>query len=213
MEMRSETRYADGTMVYGYDLSKTTSERLAARCRELGLEASVEAKAESRRREVLGERLLLWNALAAKGLGHNADRAPLVPDVAGYVSIAHTRSTLLLAINTRHPIGIDLEGYRERVLRVRDAFLNEGERQWLAATDLMCHVVAWTAKEAVFKAISRRELVSNYRDQIVLLPFAAPMKGATLSHSATFGERRFTLTTVAGDDEVFTLAVEQNDNI
>lgn len=213
MEMISETRYADGTMVYGYDLSKTTSERLAARCRELGLEASVEAKAESRRREVLGERLLLWNALAAKGLGHNADRAPLVPDVAGYVSIAHTRSTLLLAHNRRHAIGIDLEGYRERVLMVRDAFLNEGERQWLAATDLMCHVVAWTAKEAVFKAISRRELVSNYRDQIVLWPFATPTKGAVLSHSATFGFRRFNLTSVAGDDEVFTLAVEQSDNI
>ena len=202
------TTYGD-TTVYHWSLTDETPELMARQCEELGLPSQVEARAPSRRREILAERLLL-HRIAREGkveLLHDEDRAPHVPQLEGHLSIAHTRSELLIALNVAHPIGIDLEGYRERVLNVRDAFLSEGERGWIAAGDLRAHVVAWTAKEAIFKAISKRSLVKSYRDDIVLLPFELSASTTRLHHEARFGDMAFALTTHLQPDAAFTLAV------
>lgn len=208
MEYFKEAKIGDNTVVYRLDLAATDSGRLASLCRQMGLDDYVEAKAESRRREILGERVLLKQAFGLTELSHNDDRAPVV-SLDGHISIAHTRRTLLLALNRRQAIGIDIEGYRERVLRVRQGFLNESELSWLAENDLRSHVVAWTAKEAVFKAVSVRALVKSYRDDIVLEPFKLVDDETKLMHSACFGDRSFTLHTTLDESEVVTLAIEK----
>ncbi len=207
MDYIQEVKIDDNTVVYRLDLTATDSGRLAMMCREMGLDDSVEAKAESRKREILGERVMLKQVFGLTELSHNDDCAPIVA-LDGHISIAHTRDTLLLALNRRQAIGIDIEGYRERVLGVREGFLNENERTWLSASDLTSHVVAWTAKEAVFKAVSVRALVKSYRDDIVLEPFKIADDATNLLHCARFGDRTFALHTILDKKEVFTLAIE-----
>ena len=210
--------FDDGTTLYRWNLTQENSEQLARECKRQGLDATVEAKAESRRREILAERLLVNHIVRNADLHHNEDRAPVIDELDGFLSIAHTRQELLIAVNPHHAVGIDLETYRDRVLRVRDAFLNECERTWIAADDLMAHVVAWTAKEAIFKVIRQRRRVNSYRDDIILDPFTLPeglppAPGApcpTLTHTARFVEgpltTSFALTTILSPNASFTLA-------
>ena len=197
--------FDDGTTVHRWDLTQETSELLLRQCRDLGLDTACEARAESRRREVLAERLLLHRMGGHDALRHNSNRAP---SVAGcpHMSIAHTRRELMIAVNPRHPIGIDLEGYRRQLLNVRRGFLSEDEQAWLAGDDLRAHAVAWTAKEAVFKLISVRALVKDYRHDIALQPFAVDESATELRHSATFGGASITLITRLSSAGVFTLA-------
>lgn len=210
--------FDDGTTLYRWDLTQEDSEQLARECKQLGLDATVEAKAESRRREILAERLLVNHIVRNANLQHNEDRAPVINELDGFLSIAHTRQELVIAINPHHAVGIDLETYRDRVLRVRDAFLNESERTWIDADDLMPHVVAWTAKEAIFKVIEQHRRVRSYRNDIILDPFTLPdglppAPGSpcpTLLHTASFaegtGSTSFALTTILTPTSSFTLA-------
>lgn len=224
MAFIGSTRLDDGTTLYRWNLTQEDSGQLARECELQGLDPHVEAKAESRRREILAERLLLNRIVGHAALRHDENRAPRVDELGRHLSIAHTRQELVFAINSVHAVGVDLESYRDRVLRVRDGFLNGHERTWIAPDDLCAHVVAWTAKEAIFKVISRRDRVKSYRDDIVLDPFVLP-KGlppavgapvVTISHTAAFIERgdgdacrttlTLTLTTMLSPVAVLTLA-------
>ena len=117
--------YSDGTLLYEWLLSEP-AEQMAALCREQGLPAEVEAKAESRRREVLGERLLLRHIFGVPTpLQHNDDLQPYLADSDVHVTVAHTRGYLCIGFNHDHAMGVDVERYGRRVRQVRDFFLTD----------------------------------------------------------------------------------------
>ncbi len=184
------------------------SATMARWCQRLGLDPTVDARAESRRQEVLGERLLLRHIVGRPvQLLHDADRRAFV-DIAGMeLSVAHTRGMLCIATSRNRHLGIDLEltTRAPRAMGVRTGFLNEGEQAWIAEPDAMAHLVAWTAKEAVFKAIGERARVADYREQIVLDPFAV---SPIMRHTARFLAERYAVTTTLAGGYVTTLAVK-----
>ncbi len=187
-------------------------EQLEQMCRLAHLPSQCDAKADSRRRELLAERLLVARITGSTSvaIAHNGDRAPRLVGFPGSVSIAHTRTQLCVAVGARGHVGIDVENHGRRVTAVRDAFLNAAEQQWIDSADALSHLVAWTAKEAMFKAVSVREGM-HYRDQLVLHPFSAPEMGGTLRHS---GERLgvgFGLITEVCPDHVLTIAWTKED--
>ncbi len=196
--------FADGTVLHQWLLTESSS-RLAEMCEEEHLDASCEAKAESRRKEILGERLLMKAIFGIDTpILHNADRMPYITDSDVHLSVAHTKGLLVVALNHHHSIGVDVEQYHRRVLNVRDGFLNEAERRWLAPDDELAHIVAWTAKEAIFKTIGQRSLVKNYREEISLYPFPTPRIGQKMAHKGTFKASDFYLLTILADTHLLT---------
>ncbi len=192
--------------LHWWDLTESP-EQLEQMCRQAGLPCQCDARADSRRREMLAERLLVAciTGMSDVTIDHNADRAPRLVGYPGSVSIAHTRTQLCMAVGGSGHVGIDVENHGRRITAVRDAFLNAAEQQWIAPADALSHLVAWTAKEAMFKAVSVREGM-HYRDQLVLHPFPAPVMGGTLHHS---GERLgvgFSLITEVRPQYVLTIA-------
>ena len=148
--------FADGTVMHQWLLIESSSQ-LAEMCEKEGLSALCDAKAESRRKEVLGERLLMKKIFGIDTpIMHNADRMPYIENSDSHISIAHTKGYLAIALNHHHCMGIDVEQYQRRVLNVRDGFLNEAEQQWLKADDELAHKIAWTAKAAIFNTIVDR---------------------------------------------------------
>lgn len=196
--------FADGTIVHQWMMSESSGE-LAQMCRDRGIDSSCQAKAESRKQELLGERLLMHTIFGIHTpILHNGDRAPYIENSQVHLSVAHTKGCLVIALNEHHRIGVDVERYSQQVMKVRTAFLNEAEQQWLPASDHLAHIVAWTAKEAIFKSIGERRLVESTRNDIMLYPFPTPAMGGTISHGACFKSADYALHTILSPTHVLT---------
>lgn len=85
-------------------------------------------------------------------LRHTDEGAPEIDGIAG-LSISHSRNYAAVAIADRAGIGVDVEEYSPRVLRVRSRFLSQSEAELIAQDDIHRHILAWTVKEAVYKAL------------------------------------------------------------
>lgn len=92
-------------------------------------------------------------------LAHDPYGAPYIvdhPDT--YISVSHCRGLAVLAVSRRGRIGIDAELEDERLERIGGRFLSPDEQvRW--GGSIPSFTFAWTAKEAVFKALGIPGLV------------------------------------------------------
>ena len=127
-------------------------------------------------------------------LHHTSDGAPYITDSNKHISISHGGGYALLAVNNTHPIGVDIEAWRPQLQRVAERFLSPSERDIYSRSEsLLLH--AWTAKEAIFKALG----ISNLTISEIALPqnpdtatFICHGKNVTLYRSS-FGNSMITL--------------------
>jgi len=84
---------------------------------------------------------------------HTASGRPFIEGYAGDISVSHGAGMVLLAVNPHSNVGIDIEQSRALLSRVASRFLSKEELQ--AHSDSRSLLLAWTAKEAVFKAADR----------------------------------------------------------
>lgn len=98
-------------------------------------------------------------------LSHAPSGAPLLDGMPARVSVTHTDHLLAIATLPKTPeadllraeprtaLGIDAERHdRSKVLSLRSRFLSDRELALVPEDDLQANVMAWTAKEALFKA-------------------------------------------------------------
>lgn len=200
---RGRLTYPDGTVLHEWLLSESSA-LMADMCREQRLPSEVEAKSETRRREILGERLLLNHIFGVPTpLLHDSDMRPYLADSDVHITVAHTRGCLCIGLNHEHKMGVDVECYGRHVRNVRDFFLTEQEQQWIGTDDELANLIAWTAKEAIFKAVGERALVGSYGSDITLQPFT-PVVGGRLLHKGSFKSSTYWLQTDVRDDFLLT---------
>ena len=137
-----------------------------------------------------------------RSIEHLACGAPMLDGIAQRISISHTSHCMAIAslpktpdidldsVNIRTAIGIDIEkSDRAQVLRIRDRFLSQSEKSLLPViadvekageADVRQHILAWTCKEALYKACMG--LASDWKEDYTIteLPrLAASIKSAT----------------------------------
>lgn len=132
--------------------------------------ASREIRSTARMAERLAAQLVLRQILG-KGvmIGHNADGSPFIGKSADYepetdsralclrLSVSHTAGVIALALSPR-PVGIDIERWDGRALRLASRYLQPLEiRQLMQPTD-MAATLYWSAKEAVYKYFNDKTL-------------------------------------------------------
>ncbi len=110
-----------------------------------------ESRREAERRTVRA--LLSDHYGRSVGLGHTPAGAPYIPGSGDCISISHCCDQAVVAIAPR-PIGVDVETWREQLLRVAPHFLSESELLW-AGDDPERLLCAWTTKEAIYKLIGQ----------------------------------------------------------
>lgn len=99
---------------------------------------------------------------------HNEDGAPLVD---GYhISLSHTEGWAAMILSVTHKVGVDIEYVSERVNRVASRFIRRDEQQSTLAERL----IAWCAKEAVYKFFTEQHLEF---DEMRLLPYSPQEAG------------------------------------
>ena len=105
-------------------------------------------------------------------LDHDNEGRPLVEgcDFEGMISISHCADRCLLAVTREKDvsIGIDTETWREQLRRVAPRFMIPAEVAVYDSPALL--LLAWTTKEAVYKAAR----VPGLAFQEILLPIPAP---------------------------------------
>ncbi|MDE5773358.1 MAG: 4'-phosphopantetheinyl transferase superfamily protein [Muribaculaceae bacterium] len=145
--------------------------------------------------------LSVWKELALQVYGENGkDRfrvidhtetgAPLLEDMDQRISVSHTGRFLCVAQLPRTPeadmhrysprsaMGIDCERTdREQVLKVRERFLSEHELEMIPSEDVEQNILAWTCKEALYKAALTPGLDFRAAIEIVRMPRICPHPG------------------------------------
>ena len=120
-------------------------------------------------------------------IGHYHNGAPFLFGEESRISITHTDRFLAVAtlpptpevdlgeFSRRAAVGIDAErADREQVLKVRDRFLSDEELKMIPADDLRANIIAWTAKEAAYKALFQEGI--DFRKDIIIekMPGVSP---------------------------------------
>lgn len=180
--------------------------QLLALCREKGVAVEdLMGLPVKRQREKAAERLLLCQAFGKPVSLHNDGQgAPSVEGSDVNISITHTMRLVAIALDDAGVIGLDAEqADRRQVLKVRDKFLNDKEKQFIAPDDLAAHVIAWTAKEAVIKAEHNSAI--DWTEGICLETFVPGAEETTLY--ARCGDNRYRLTSRLVEGHFITVAI------
>lgn len=87
-------------------------------------------------------------------LAHDPDGRPQAEGLSGprpFISLSHCRTEAVLAVSDEHPVGVDIEQWRPALRSTMSRWLTEQEAAGI--TDDRSLLQAWTAKEAIFKAL------------------------------------------------------------
>ena len=116
-------------------------------------------------------------------ISHYDSGAPYLEGYNGRISITHTTHFLAVAslpktpevnlefFNPRAALGIDAEPLdRAQVIKVRDKFLSEKEQNFIPESDLKTNILAWTSKEALYKAALTPGLDFRNNIELIQLP-------------------------------------------
>ena len=105
--------------------------------------------------------------ISLKDLTSNEEGVPQL--VAGFCSLSHS-DLYATAVYSKEQVGIDIEAYRPKILRIAKKFAHNNELTFLNELDQMKALTRlWTAKEAIYKALKKAGL--SFSEQIEVMPF------------------------------------------
>jgi phosphopantetheinyl transferase len=107
-------------------------------------------KSISRRIEFLGIRLLKNFCFPKHEITYLKNGKPVLENSSKHISISHSKNFVAFAL-AESEIGIDIEECNERILKVKDRFLNETEKSFFNLNSIVELTIAWCVKEALFK--------------------------------------------------------------
>lgn len=166
--------------------------------------------------------LQVWKENGRDGyrdMDHMECGAPLLCGGHSRISLSHADGLLVVAtlpptpeagldgFAERTALGVDAErADRRQVLAVRERFMNADELSMTPADDVEANIVAWTSKEALYKAALTPGL--DWRSQILLRKLPVP-DGQTGEAEVEIAGRKipFVLCSYRSDDFVVTLAI------
>lgn len=132
-------------------------------------------------------------------IDHYENGAPFLVGYSGRISITHTSHFLAVAslpktpevdlsvFNPRSAMGIDAEPVdRSQVLKVRNRFLSEEDEIIVDKDDLFINVLAWTAKEALYKAAMTPGL--DFRNSLQIKSLPVPQEESDFNKQPVLGK-------------------------
>ncbi len=90
-------------------------------------------------------------------LVYSPEGKPSPENSSAHLSVSHSHGLLVVALNKKEPVGVDIELLRDKVVRVQHKFLSPTEITE-SAGDLERLVTFWAAKEALYKYYGLKEL-------------------------------------------------------
>lgn len=144
---------------------------------EQQLEQMQHLTAQNRRLEWLSVRALLKNLCGEeKQIEYLTSGMPYLSDQSFYISISHTRGYVAVILSSQKKVGIDIEQYGERILKLRTKFMSEQEMETISADKEVYHLLLfWSGKETIFKILGEQEV--DFKEHLLISPFTPEEKG------------------------------------
>ena len=123
------------------------------------------------------------------------------------ISISHSDEIVTVLISKENGIGVDVEKINNKVQSVASKFLSSNEIRFFGKAPSTRQLIrAWTAKEAVYKALRKPGI--NFSDNIILDKFNDKAKYANAKFISSDQETTFKLYFYDLDDYCLTIAQE-----
>jgi phosphopantetheinyl transferase len=148
-------------------------------------------KLEKRKMEWLSVRILLALFAPGKSLFFLPNGKPMLTHGA-HISISHSGNMAGIALGDS-PVGLDVQGLDERILRIESKFTNEIELQYLpsGAERLAYLTTIWCVKEAIFKYFGEHV---EFAEDIVVRQFLPSQSTINANYQGVHGSAEFELT-------------------
>jgi len=135
---------------------------------------------------------VLWNKVGnGETINYNSLGMPVVKGT--NISISHSGTEIIIGQHIARPIGVDIEMYHEKVLRISDKFLSSTEIERFGNTDLCTLTAIWSAKESFFKLFCDEHL--KFAEQMEIMQLepnpSAKIKHLTMPKSHDFSIKTF----------------------
>ncbi len=114
-------------------------------------------KSDKRKLEFYYTRVLIKEFHVAYEIEYLPSGKPLVNE--GHISISHSGNTIIVGHSKEYVIGIDIEFFNDKILRIKDKFLSDIERKNLDVNDKETLTIIWSLKEAIYKMKDREGLI------------------------------------------------------
>ena len=162
-------------------------------------------KANHLRRQFLASRKLIGLINPDLRISYKED-IPILSDNRN-ISISHSDEIVTVLISKENGIGVDVEKINNKVHSVASKFLSSNEIQFFGKAPSTRQLIrAWTAKEAVYKALRKPGI--NFSDNIILDKFNDKAKYANAKFISSDQETTFKLYFYDLDDYCLTIAQE-----
>jgi phosphopantetheine--protein transferase-like protein len=162
-------------------------------------------KANHLRRQFLASRKLIGLINPDLRISYKED-IPILSDNRN-ISISHSDEIVTVLISKENGIGVDVEKINNKVHSVASKFLSSNEIQFFGKAPSTRQLIrAWTAKEAVYKALRKPGI--NFSDNIILDKFNDKAKSANAKFISSDQETTFKLYFYDLDDYCLTIAQE-----
>lgn len=163
-------------------------------------------RSEEHRKGVLSVRQLMKVAnIKESDLYYDSAGAPNLKS-GKFISITHSKYFSGIVLSD-YQIGVDIESFREKIIRVGPKFLNYKENSAIGKIEELTFI--WTAKEAVYKAF-RNPGISFSKQINIEKPYNAKKKGrASISHKNQC--KFYDLVSIKLDSNIVTIAYKKND--
>lgn len=105
--------------------------------------------ADKRKREFYFTRLLWSKFDKTEPIVYTKTGKPEI--TTGHISISHSKTSIAISYSTDHKIGLDIEHYNPKIIRIKDKFLSDLEQEKFDLADPHIITTLWSIKEAVYK--------------------------------------------------------------
>ena len=123
------------------------------------------------------------------------------------ISISHSDEIVTILISKEDGIGVDVEKIKDKVHSIAPKFLNPNEIGFLGKSPYTRQLIrAWTAKEAVYKALRKPGI--SFSENIILDEFNDKAQSANAKFISSDQETTFKLYFYDLDDYCLTIAQE-----
>lgn len=165
--------------------------------------------ANNRKREWLAVRVLLATLCGEeKRIAYTPIGKPYLEDGSFRIGISHTRGYVAVTLHPAKEVGVDIEQYGEKVLKVHHKFLAPEEEASICKENEINHLLLhWSAKETVYKMLGMED--TELKKHIRIFPFLPQLQGTfTAQEHRTEQQRAYTVRYLVHPDFVLTYSVE-----
>ena len=132
-------------------------------------------KSEKRQLEWLSIRVVLQILTGDnKTVKHTSQGQPYLSDNSYQISISHSKDYAGVLLHKHKKVGVDIENYSNRVLKIDKRFISEDE--YIDPKNRILHLILhWCAKETLYKLMDSTEII--FKEHLHIYPFQISKRG------------------------------------